>query len=147
MDEYNFYEGKPSEETHSDEILASKAVNDSESNSFNVQNKNKGNSRLSLFRSALSLSVVSLILACLGGIGIFVAVPAVIRSFLLGKETHSETILWAKLIAVISLLLNFVLFTISAIYFFSHYVPIVLPDGYDNSSFSMNIVSTLCISL
>ncbi len=85
-------------------------------------------------KSALKLSVVSLILACLGGLGIFLAIPALVRATSLSKETKSETVRWAKTIALISVMLNLVVFIVSVVYFAGHYQPIELPSDSSGSS-------------
>ncbi len=146
MEEHGFFEEKRPEEEKNEENNFYGSENGGENETSGYSEKgfcaegaayNGGNYDLLRYKSALKLSVVSLILCCLGGFGIFFAVPALIKAISLSKETKSETVKWAKVIAVVSVMLNLVVFIVSVVYFAEHYTPIELPnDSSGSSSFS-----------
>ena len=146
MEEHEFFGKKRPEEEKNEEKNFYGSENGGENETSGYSEKgfcaegaaySGNNYALTTYKSALKLSVVSLILCCLGGFGIFFAVPALMRAISLSKETKSETVKWAKVIAFVSVLLNLVVFIVSVVYFAEHYTPIELPnDSSGSSSFS-----------
>ena len=143
MDEHEFFEEKRPEEEKNEKKSFYGSENGGENETSGYSEKgfcaeggaySRNNYDLTNYKSALKLSVVSLILCCLGGLGIFFAVPALIKAIALSKETKSETVKWAKVIAFVSVMLNLVVFMVSIVYFAEHYTPIELPNDSSGSS-------------